>query len=152
MESRERSASSRTTLLAGWLSILAGAFLIVSSVVLLAFHLVWLLLPVSVNESAGPLPVGALVTVGVAGVAGLLLIGGVMLLRGQPLGRWIVVGTSAAAVALSVVGLIHGPLSASEVGWLLVPATIAALALVPPVHRDERGPVGMSGSAAAHHS
>lgn len=84
MESRERSASSRTTLLAGWLSILAGAFLIVSSAVLLAFHLVWLLLPVSVNQSAGPLPVGALVTVGVAGVAGLLLIGGVMLLRGQP--------------------------------------------------------------------
>ncbi|MCV7315223.1 hypothetical protein H7J77_06680 [Mycolicibacillus parakoreensis] len=138
MESRKRSASSRTTLLAGWLSILAGAFLVVSSVVLLAFHLVSLLPPVSVNPSTGPLPVGALLTLGVAAAACTLLVGGVMLLRGRSLGRWIVVGTSLTAVALSLVGLVHGPLSASEMGWLLVPATIAALALA--------SPAGASGS------
>lgn len=131
MESREQSASSRTALLAGWLSILAGAFLIVSSLALLAFHLVWMLLPVAMNESAGPLPLGVLVILGVVVLACTLLVGGVMLLRRNSVGLWLVVGISGVAVTTSVVGMIRGPLPLSELGWLLVPIAIVVLALAP---------------------
>lgn len=141
MESREQSASSRTALLAGWLSILAGAFLIVSGLALLAFHLVWMLVPLAMNESTGSLPLGALLTFGVIVLACTLLAGGVMLLRRRSAGRWIVVGISAVAVTANVVGIVRGPLSLSELGWLLVPTTIVMLALAPSTrqwlqHRD----------------
>ena len=122
----EESAASRPALLTGWLSILAGAFMLASSLALLLFHLVWLLVPVT-----GTLPVDAPVVLAITALACLLLAGGIMLLRRKPAGLWIVIGVNAIAVAASVSSMLREPLSVTELGWLVVPATIIALALTP---------------------
>lgn len=125
MDPEEQNAS-RTALLTGWLSILAGAFMLVSSLALLVFHLVWLLVP-----TAGAVPVGAPVALAITVLACLLLAGGIMLLRRKPAGLWIVIGVNVIVVGASVSSMLREPLSVTEVGWLVVPATILALAVAP---------------------
>ncbi|OBJ67985.1 hypothetical protein [Mycobacterium sp. 1274756.6] len=125
------SASSRTALLAGWLSILTGAFLLFSSLLLLAFQLLWVLLPASTNESAGPLPIGALVLLAASALACCLLVGGILLLRRHAAGLWIIVGANVVAIAASVVAVLADPMRSRDVALLVVPATITVLALMP---------------------